>query len=92
MSGTIWSAYNVYSISPVNKQAFSKTEDVKIALNPINKLDVWESDRKCKQGSRKQKKTLRIYIDRKNIKLKRSLMITKNIIRKVIMGYPFTLV
>ena len=52
MSGKIWSAYYVYFISPVNKQAFSETEDVKITLDPINKLDIWESYRKCKQGSR----------------------------------------
>ena len=56
MSGKIWPAYYAYFISPVNKQAFSKTEDVKIGLSPINKLDIWESYGKCKQGSRKQKK------------------------------------
>ena len=52
MSGKIWPAYYAYFISPVNKQAFSKTEDVKITLDPINKLDIWESCRKCKQGLR----------------------------------------
>ena len=57
MSGTIWPAYNVYSISPVNKRAFSETEDVKITLDPINKLDIYENHTESVNKDRGNKKS-----------------------------------